>query len=804
MNFKPINFVVLRTSGIPINYLPNFNFSDNLISLIRSKREMDEATGEKIISENEKISKNLLYWLKDNRLRDMIRISTPNYSSFIKSLYESKSLLSQYYRKLMMYLQRGMTKCCTAGSYGPVAIGEFEHSSKNISLFKEKAVRFIKIEDWALRQILKKHGISVSDINYLKLLEDYHLLKDFNNEELNEIVKLLDEFADCLSIEERDIAYNKIIALFDSLIGMKSKPIISLERRKDYEGRAVLYELAKRDFSFQVGSQLKKDIDLINNIFGIYLSLVIKKIIQEVFHNSKLNSSSEIAEYIFSNFKDISDTCVNSIIRDKICSFSGIDYPYEIMPPIFSPDLSLEAASKEAINKGDYKIVMGEIHVSSTVISNPMYEFERAKLMGTFISSLKSITNDQLIFDKFSLKDDMDFTYHLPLGFQEEVVNIFNKDARGKSRIYSYRGLHFDNKSQLSNFLFFPLFIGKRLIFGTYKEKNYTMWSRDYLPGVILRIAKELYPSLYSRLLIRKGKIVDAPKISFPENIKPHFVFDMFKEISMWKEKNGISDEIFVKYSDIRKPIYINLKNPLLVYEFFKLSKTLSNIEVLDFLPARNNLWLHDDGGQYCSEFRYMVCPFTDSRKIFSPANSKTLIYFSGIYGGVDELVHVKNKLFEAGFNIDVLNIDYNRDFDEVANEVAKYIRDNYSEKISIFGISLGAVLSFKVATLLGNKVKFIFPVNPFYQRSNITRMKDYEKNFQNFSVKDFLPDTKIVLFSGGSDSRIPPTESLKISKLRKDILFMRVDEADHMFSRQEHQEVIANKIIEILSKHGT
>ena len=57
------------------------------------------------------------------------------------------------------------------------------------------------------------------------------------------------------------------------------------------------------------------------------------------------------------------------------------------------------------------------------------------------------------------------------------------------------------------------------------------------------------------------------------KKITPQYLFSMMKIINTWKQENNLGNELFVRYDVNRKPIYVNLKNPYLVYELIKLSK---------------------------------------------------------------------------------------------------------------------------------------------------------------------------------------------------------------------------------------
>ena len=56
-----------------------------------------------------------------------------------------------------------------------------------------------------------------------------------------------------------------------------------------------------------------------------------------------------------------------------------------------------------------------------------------------------------------------------------------------------------------------------------------------------------------------------------------------------------------------------------------------------------------------------------------------------------------------------------------------------------IVGLSLGGVLAIKVAGLLGNKVKMVFALNPFYNREEVLKNNKMNGCFENICVRDFI-----------------------------------------------------------------
>ena len=212
MRYSLINYVILRSSGIPLEYLDSFNFESNFLDSLNKENIGTENIYNKINLFLFNSRKQLFTLIKDKKLRDMTRISSQNYRIFLRKL-ESFSLLSQYHRKLLLYLQRGCTKCCTAGSYGPVAIGIFEHSAQNLDVNRIELSNYILLESWFLQKIISSLCIRLNEKKFHKIMENYTLLRCLNINKLNDLVNLIDQYRVCDDPDIKDIIFSGILDL---------------------------------------------------------------------------------------------------------------------------------------------------------------------------------------------------------------------------------------------------------------------------------------------------------------------------------------------------------------------------------------------------------------------------------------------------------------------------------------------------------------------------------------------------------------------------------------------------------------
>jgi hypothetical protein len=74
--------------------------------------------------------------------------------------------------------------------------------------------------------------------------------------------------------------------------------------------------------------------------------------------------------------------------------------------------------------------------------------------------------------------------------------------------------------------------------------------------------------------------------------------------IRIVQKKWDLPDTFYIKLSAQKKPIFIDINNPLLVELFYSEVKKSKYIRISEMLPGPDSLFLKDSRGKYCSELR--------------------------------------------------------------------------------------------------------------------------------------------------------------------------------------------------------
>lgn len=83
--------------------------------------------------------------------------------------------------------------------------------------------------------------------------------------------------------------------------------------------------------------------------------------------------------------------------------------------------------------------------------------------------------------------------------------------------------------------------------------------------------------------------------------------FDRFLDLWRWKSRLNLPDEIFVRIQGEPKPIYIDLTNYFLADLLDRLARKTSKLVITEMVPNTEELWLDGREGQHSSELRIMA-----------------------------------------------------------------------------------------------------------------------------------------------------------------------------------------------------
>jgi len=282
-----------------------------------------------------------------------------------------------------------------------------------------------------------------------------------------------------------------------------------------------------------------------------------------------------------------------------------------------SPDVMIAAENCEAIEKGEFQFVMGEIHVGlNTIMTNCVVNQHVDP--NTLFDALHADFGEPRLTNIFSIaasgqplrtRPSIDPRHDIELCCSFEAIPLNPKTALSVSDFVVARGpkgLVARSRDGLHIFDLLDLFSDR---LGQCASNLFSIMPNTcYSPRIVI-----------DKLVIqRRSWRFHCDDFHFLDNKSDS---DNFHYMCNWARTLGLPRQVFVKYSWEKKPVYVDFASPLYVRMLVKQllkdsqkSKNLPNvISFSEMLPSHEQLWMPlVDGGNCTSEFRCVAIHSND------------------------------------------------------------------------------------------------------------------------------------------------------------------------------------------------
>ncbi|WP_437565321.1 lantibiotic dehydratase [Sorangium sp. So ce542] len=266
-----------------------------------------------------------------------------------------------------------------------------------------------------------------------------------------------------------------------------------------------------------------------------------------------------------------------------------------------SPDLMIAAAGPEAVRRGDYRFVLGELHTGENTASNPVFLNQHpdpAALLAAIerdlpepriapvIPKQRSTRADQISFCPHDLDVEIGTTRSWrPRSHVVPISGLVVEEAGGQLIVRTRDGAqrfhaiaffeHYLKLESLAHFSLLP--------------------ALPHTPRVTL-----------DSLVVSRERWRFAPSdLGFAELSDP---LERFLGARRWAQRAGLPRLLFVKIPEEVKPCYLDMDSPVYVEIFAKLVRRASVVNITEMLPAIDEAWLLDaEGRSYTSELRVVA-----------------------------------------------------------------------------------------------------------------------------------------------------------------------------------------------------
>ena len=461
---------------------------------------------------------------------------------------------------------------------------------------------------------------------------------------VNEFEKKRQQIIDAIGDADR---LNKMFEEIEDFFVRLTGKAATRKGGETYAGRTIVYEDCRRDMELTFGKQFFNDLTkpltllLTSARWFTYVAIEpFQKSIEQIYDRLVQKTGTKTIKfvYLWQYFLSIKNPLESTILPElhkrweKIISIpegqreikiasddikKQVDQIFDAPYPgwqygrTHSPDIMIAAENVEAINRGDYRFVLGEIHVGYNTINNWVFvsEYPSKESIRDYIDKDLPVPQVIMIPPKFY----EDKTTRTNIACVPEKNYLLGTDIDfhryGDIKVLPLAYLVAEKKNG-------EIFI--RNLDGTF-ERDAISFFDIYLSSLICHLFNPFPIKRYRPRIVIDNMVVARESWQFHadeiECVNEKRNADRYLSIRRWADELGIPRFFFCKATGERKPFFVDLASPILIDIFAKVVRKtqrlkLSETEIVitEMLPRPDQTWLYDiDGNKYTSELRIVA-----------------------------------------------------------------------------------------------------------------------------------------------------------------------------------------------------
>jgi Lantibiotic dehydratase, C terminus./Lantibiotic dehydratase, N terminus. len=449
--------------------------------------------------------------------------------------------------------------------------------------------------------------------------------------------------------EKLDLAFENLEQTFTRLTSLSA----TRNQGKTYAGRTLVYEDCRRDCEVLLGPELLKSIaaplsPLLESArwFTAQVASVYKSRIAETFHeiarstgNATVNAAdlwgktmpmffdgaNELIGPVQQEFQrrwdrilqlgDAREPVIYSSgeLRGRVAEEFPLSEPGWAGARYHSPDIMIAAHSEEAIRRGEYLFVMGEMHVSKNTLDASLFVNQHPSPEDLYAAVDQDLKLKVVPLGFKTVEQGCRTTPSLVGGTSFRLEYLADSFIADRDKAIALSALLLENHNG-------------ELIART-RDGQFCMHWIDLVGGLlslhVIECFKVIAPRPHTpritidRLVLKRESWRFQPAdLGFAQCSVPA---ERFLQARIWAQKHGIPRFAFFKVPVEGKPAYVDFDSPILVDIFAKMiRRTLdaglpdATVDVSEMLPDPTQAWLPDANGQrYTSELRIVAVDST-------------------------------------------------------------------------------------------------------------------------------------------------------------------------------------------------
>ncbi|WP_339830536.1 lantibiotic dehydratase [Paenibacillus sp. FSL R7-0272] len=539
----------------------------------------------------------------------------------------------------------------------------FLHLNKEVLLPTkyEKIVQEISNEEQNLHQLSAKLGLSIPELTrYIKQLADrnivlfeieipstifdplsylYSWLKDLplNNGSKRKWLDILEQFIH-LKKEAlaKDLAHRQDVT--DRMEQLFEEVTRSSARRSQgqmYADRTLYYEECKgtidrlsfgQNFYDDFMERLKPVLDL-SAAYGDVMRDYYQTIAQRIFEKIKDNRTHiPYSEFIYQSqalldeakvdlsfaaldqFHTLLDELVQIRQEGSIAHITSEDVEHFKRFRKFeechtSPDVMFSAKDLDALSKGDYKIILGEVHQFIAMWgSQLLFDSKREQVneeINHMISDMPMYQNLSVILNTRRHKGLIHET------FPGTIIKLFGTPSTRAQDVVSIRDLvvtYEDRELKLIDQ------DQRQLYLYNSGDENIHLWAfaPSRVSSPVVRISEHT-PRIEINGVIFQRERWELGEANLERLRNAKDAFGIFVEMQRLREQYQLPRYVFFKVDSEKKPFFFDFENFFAIELLHSLLQKNKGVTFIEMEPSPDHLWLKDEEGKYCFEMRGTV-----------------------------------------------------------------------------------------------------------------------------------------------------------------------------------------------------
>jgi Lantibiotic dehydratase, N terminus len=296
-------------------------------------------------------------------------------------------------------------------------------------------------------------------------------------------------------------------------------------------------------------------------------------------------------------------------LRERVAAEFASDTPGWVEARYHCPDVMIAASSIDAVNNGDYVLVLGEMHLGGNTLGASLFVNQHHAPEELFSAVAKDLgIKVNLVIPDPNLLGRTVQVLHSPSDVYLEYT--FDAFAGDRSRAFPISSFVIEKDSNgeiMARMRDRPVqfsaidLVGGRLS-DLVVDSFHLLGTRAHTPRISI-----------DRLVVKRESWRFSPtQIAFAQE---QDAADRFLRARQWQRDQSLPRFIFFKVPVETKPVYLDFESPLsvdlfsrLVRKTMKLDTTAAWVEISEMLPTPNQAWLLDiDNNRYTSELRMVA-----------------------------------------------------------------------------------------------------------------------------------------------------------------------------------------------------